>query len=164
MPFLVLAKACHDMQPPSGGAAGSSCAGGGSEHQRRVYGEVLATCLAVYRSRLRRLRSELFGEAATGGEAGASAAGAAQEAGAGIGAAAAGGADAQAGPPPVAAAADPAPLRRQPLFLEGGPAARTLDVVPSLEVLLMRLLCAAHYGDLALAEGEDRGFAVSALE
>lgn len=41
-------------------------------------------------------------------------------------------------------------------YLWGGPAARTLDVVPSTEVWLLRLLCAVHDGDVVLAQGACR--------
>jgi hypothetical protein len=51
---------------------------------------------------------------------------------------------------PVSAAA----AAQQVKYLAGGPAARTLDVVPSSEVLLMHLLCAVKADDLQLTAGE----------
>lgn len=91
--------------------------------------QVLETCLAVYRGRRRRLLGELLGQ--QGGQE-----------------------DARAGAEELAAeGAQALPARSTLQYLAGGPSARTLDVVPSTEVWLLRLLCTLHDGDVALTPG-----------
>lgn len=151
MPFLALAQAFRDLQlGAQGGNNTSGAASGATGFRAWVADQALQTCMAVYRSCQGRLRSELFGDGSDGCSLPAEqqAALEAQSAAAATTAAAGGGPVASA--PQLQAQASPRRLR----FLEGGPAARTLDQVASLEVFLLRLLCAVRHGDVMLSQGE----------
>lgn len=170
LPFLVLSRALQDMEAapaPGGGDAGAGTVKGAAASPFRLWvaGQVLATCRAVYRMRRHRILAGLLAEAQGGGGAEAmEVEGEGKEPEAEAAAAAAACTSPPAGPDEedkmgeddVAAPAGGCQQRRL-AFLAGGPAARTVDVVSSVEVLLGHLLCAVLQGDVALLPGGLRG-------
>lgn len=160
VPFLVLSRALQDLEDqPSGTAgagAGAGSAAGASPFRRWVADQVTATCRAVYRMRRWRI---LAGLLHAGEEQQAAAmeveGGAAQAEQAVVAAAPAAPAEEEEEEEEAAAVPTPAgsPQQQRLAFLAGGPAARTVDVVPSVEVLLGHLLCAVLQGDIHLQAG-----------
>jgi hypothetical protein len=116
----------------------------------RLKTQVLQTCGAVYRWRRRRMLGDLVGgseDAGADGQGGGGAPARCDEA-----------RPSDAKRTKVegghGAPGDSPPPGRGIRFLTGGPAARTVDVVASGEVMLMQLLCALRAGDVAMTAGE----------
>ncbi|KAL4430698.1 hypothetical protein ABPG75_005954 [Micractinium tetrahymenae] len=162
LPFLVLSRALRDLEsaPAAAGEAnggGGSGSGGGPAGAAAfclwVADQVLATCRAVYRMRRRRILSGLLQEEEKSGEGmdveeQEVAAAAAEEEG---------------GEEPGAGAAADGCRQRRLAYLTG-PAARTVDAVPSTEVLLGHLLCAALHSDVALSPADWERLRLAVLE